>query len=374
MKFDKTLEEQLAELFNIGYIINLDLSEKYLNYIIDSLQTRVEIIDDINTPYKTLLPQIIDDSLKRNNTSEVLIPLSGGLDSRCLLGACLEVLPAKSIHAVTMGDKSNIDFKKASIACKNVNVEHIRIEPRDIKWTLKDHVDIARNHFIKTKAFCVERLLRMGVSLASFEHENTSVLSGYFGTVSGNLLPIIEREIISNKNFHLISDLVVANFLKKNFGIHDSPFNLNKLCISRMIEELTIRFDIKPYQAFTVFDIADFGLRQACFIKPNVTGFYEKVITPFDHPLWLSYWLNGPIINRLGKKAYKEGLTSTFKEIFFELQSSNMSLGEKKYGIYEYMNMVKKKASRLKGKLFELSFLEVNKKNSNPSATGIQQK
>jgi len=64
----------------------------------------------------------------------VLLPLSGGYDSRALLGAALECRPATSINTVTFGTPGTFDYDLGSLVAGAVGTNHRRIDltaPRD---------------------------------------------------------------------------------------------------------------------------------------------------------------------------------------------------------------------------------------------------
>jgi len=66
--------------------------------------------------------------------SRVLLPLSGGYDSRALLGAALECRPANSIHTVTYGTPGTFDYELGSLVAGAVGTVHRQIDlttPRD---------------------------------------------------------------------------------------------------------------------------------------------------------------------------------------------------------------------------------------------------
>lgn len=82
--------------------------------------------EDWHQTASTLLMRAAEDALA--GTHEIVIPLSGGLDSRALLGLALELLPAKSIRTLSYGVSGTLDFDLGNRVAQLAGTRHIRLE------------------------------------------------------------------------------------------------------------------------------------------------------------------------------------------------------------------------------------------------------
>ena len=60
--------------------------------------------------------------------SEVIVPLSGGLDSRTVLGALLETMPARSITTYTYGLRGTLDFEIGNEVARRAGTRHVTLD------------------------------------------------------------------------------------------------------------------------------------------------------------------------------------------------------------------------------------------------------
>lgn len=63
---------------------------------------------------------------------EVILPLSGGLDSRLILSMLLELIPAKNIYAFNYGTEGQLDFDIPPIIAKKAGINFQQVNYRDI--------------------------------------------------------------------------------------------------------------------------------------------------------------------------------------------------------------------------------------------------
>lgn len=132
---------------------------------------------------KETLLSTFNRSLK--GVSDVILPLSGGLDSRLILACLLECLPANKIHAFTYGLDNHLDFdippliaKKTGIHFTQVNLADISIQPNIINpqdYTLINTPAHNLIGFRITQTASKEALIKLDLN------EKTPVWSGFFG-------------------------------------------------------------------------------------------------------------------------------------------------------------------------------------------------
>ena len=170
------IKDNLLDILNFGYPLNGSPISLGMTNTLDSEPFS----------YKRLRDCFLSECEKLlGGDDEVLLPLSGGLDSRLILALLLELLPAKKIHAFTYGTEGQLDFEippiiaaKTGINFQRVNYSEVSISS-DIIMGDNFTLDTAPTHniigFNVTKAVSQKALGRLGVS------SKVPVWSGFLG-------------------------------------------------------------------------------------------------------------------------------------------------------------------------------------------------
>lgn len=107
---------------------------------------------------------------------EVCIPLSGGIDSRFLLGCAMELLPKEKITTITFGLPNSLDYKIGSGLAKQLGVRsiHLPFDKRPIAELLRDSFQTVEGAY-----WCVPThpILGLREAFQAFPF----ILSGYIG-------------------------------------------------------------------------------------------------------------------------------------------------------------------------------------------------
>lgn len=77
------------------------------------------------------------DAVQRETArhSEIVVPLSGGMDSRAILAALLEVLPAWKLNTYTHGTRGANDFELGNLVARRVGTRHVTIDLDDVPFS-----------------------------------------------------------------------------------------------------------------------------------------------------------------------------------------------------------------------------------------------
>ncbi|WCD78009.1 asparagine synthase-related protein [Pseudomonas sp. TUM22785] len=113
---------------------------------IDLFNTKKETTD---TPLEVLTSSI-SSRCKTNYYKRLVVRLSGGVDSTCILLSAIEAVGADRVTAITWLDEkssANADFKAATALCEKLNISHLlfKFEP----WyffqeiNLEDHISVS---------------------------------------------------------------------------------------------------------------------------------------------------------------------------------------------------------------------------------------
>jgi asparagine synthetase B (glutamine-hydrolysing) len=143
--------------------------------------------------------------------SEICVPLSGGMDSRFLLGCAMDVFEAKNITTLTFGRENSLDFKIGTGLARAMGLPNLRLpyDYREIAEQLKDTFPIGEGMFNAVPYHPVESFRSAIAGLPM-------MLSGYIGDLvfgSYDLSPD-EAESLNRdprillQRIHRIADLV----------------------------------------------------------------------------------------------------------------------------------------------------------------------
>jgi hypothetical protein len=265
----------------------------------------------------------------------VAIPLTAGLDSRGLLGACLNVLPADRIRCFTLGDEDHTDCVGASNVCQRFGVHWTRIDPSSIKWDVDEVANIVRRVWELSGAFLDAVTAGSFTALARDMRDDSLVLSGYLGDmISGGHILGGDQRSWRRRYF-------AKRFLNANSTRLGIPSRRQSL-IDHFVHFINRAHNcFRSMSGATNYDLLDLGFRQRLWISGLSNGIFRSSVSPYENPRWIGYWLNQDFWDRVNQKKYKSFLASSFPEVFSDMLPStgNRSL-RKKLGSYEILRKI----------------------------------
>jgi hypothetical protein len=277
----------LYDFHNEDYIYDLNESKKILDLCFDNILDNLQI------------------------KGVQCVPLSGGLDSRYILGALRERLNSNEIIAYSFGKPGQLDYEIAKKICKNFNIKHYLINLNEVDFSYNSLLESVG--YAKWTYMPDAYIQTLGYKLAT-DLNCENIWSGFMGDFltgghySGNEKYRIEDFIKSQKRSLKIKN--DKDFIFNQFnGFYD--FEVNSV----------IRFN----------EFLDFKIRQTNCISKIILGetklntwsarqntFYQNVeiITPFLDKVWAGYWLNMPRELHKNQKRYKELGLSKYTKLF----------------------------------------------------------
>jgi hypothetical protein len=295
------MDTALERYLSLGIVPDAGRANRYLDRVVAGP-------DPTEADPVKLLRTILRESLP--GSPDVVIPLSGGNDSRGVLGATLGILPAGSITCVTLGQADGLEWQIASEACRRTGVRHERIDPDEFVWDLDEMVELAKRAGRMGDGLPLIDSFFVFVQFAKRIGQGLPVLSGYLG------------DAISGK--HLGSESGNANPVEaaRRF-IFFNVFALNGVKRAGLVEWFTAFVEDNEwrrsnFRSFTQFDLLDFGFRQAHRIRAAITGPYANCFRPYEDPRWVRFWLQQPFGERLNQAFYRRFLRSEFPDVFSE--------------------------------------------------------
>jgi hypothetical protein len=258
-----------------------------------------------------ILRRVFQDSVAGPATAHV-VPLSGGLDSRAILGGLLENLEAREIRAVTFGSPGTWDYEmgRAVARAAGVRWEAIDLSAEDWKW------DIAR--LVKT-ARQLERPI--GVFETHVNHQvparcgaDDVYWSGFMGDpLSGSHLLRRDSATWGAAQQHFVR----CNRFCRSVDLLPPGFEpLGRLPPSPLPGGEDLGYD----------EQLDFAVRQQGLIRHIVLPRGYEYRTPFLHPAWVSFILGVPRRYRQGQYLYQEILKAAYARLFALPAKNNLGL------------------------------------------------
>ncbi len=314
----KKLAQDVADYFRLALVPDLDTAENWLEGLREAAEAaRAARHESPEYLFKALLPAIIDTGMKKVERSAILIPLTGGLDSRGLLGAALQTAPRQNVSAVTFAGHSTADLRVASEAAQRAGVKHHIANPNDLDWRLEDVVREAARNFSLSNTCCTESGLRASILVDRYTTTDTVILSGFFGdAITGGHLPFANEKATGTER-------LIRFFLEANQGqgidLIRSSYDeqrIRDLC-RRLLRTWTAW---RHFPGASPYDILDFGVRQGLRIRGNVPGDKRATLTPYTDPAWMGFWLRSPLPYRIEQSYYRHALKSAFPDIFEDLK------------------------------------------------------
>ena len=297
MTFDVT--DYLA----VGFV---PFPEKASQYI----QSLFGEIVDINIRAPLLLSRLIQEIAYDKGFRNVVIPLSGGLDSRSILGAALQVYEPSAIHCMTVGTEVLHDYVVAARTCKRLGVTHERIDPNALSWDLDRLQELAGAQYVRLGSLIPVDALIMCDAMAARIPAESAVLSGYLGDA-------ISGKHLSPGSHQMTPSMTVDTFVQKNRV--DSKFPPSAEVRRTLLEFLEEHGDaIRALPGAAPYDLLDLGFRQFHRIKAVTTWAFSSPLAPYEDPRWVAHWLSRPQEDRLDQSAYRNEMERAFPLVFSE--------------------------------------------------------
>lgn len=261
----------------------------------------------------SVLDETIDDLL--NHTSvcgDCVVPISGGWDSRILLGAALERFDHKQIKTVTFGVPGALDYEIGAQIAKRFSLDHHAVDLSQVELTWKGLLESVRDcpwTYVPDGFFN-----RLAVSQATASDRDI-VLSGFLGDpLTGGHLSATTTQS------EAIDEFVARQRREKSLWLPSPDYDPRSV-LPELPEDCPI----------PIGEFLDLGVRQANCIAPIVTpqkrwrrfigdmgqmsSTGARVLAPFSHPKWAAYWLGLPEKFKRGQNLYLEMMKYKFPRL-----------------------------------------------------------
>ncbi|WP_151618720.1 asparagine synthase-related protein [Heliorestis acidaminivorans] len=310
--------ENVKSYLYYGYLPNSMKSHELKNFLFlneNNIKDKKYIADITdNNNEKALIQQGINalkapyQNLPTNSTH--VLPLSGGLDSRAILGCLLEAGLKDQIVTVSFGTPGALDYEIGHYVAKEMGVPHEKVDLTQIKINQGDLINVIKHGGSWTyllDAFYNRLLVNQFGKDATY-------WSGYMGeALTGAHLP---------KEKSKTWDEAKQYFCKRNRWTR----SLNVLPEGITPESFLPEKPLMNQDIISYDEQLDFAVRQHACIKKIVLPSGYNYQTPFLHPEWVSFILNVPRKYRENQWLYKEILKTAFPKLFSLPTKTNIGL------------------------------------------------
>jgi hypothetical protein len=249
-------------------------------------------------------------SFQKPNGQLHIVPLSGGLDSRAILGGLMEAGYRDRIIVVTFGTPDTLDYEIGRSIAKNLGFSHECIDLSTIRIDQQLLLETAQNGASWT--FLIDAFYNSLVP--KMFGKEAIYWTGYMGdALSGAHLPPIESDSwqIAKRYF------AAWNHFCGSFRLTPQSFNAEG-CLPQhpLCNKKDMSFD----------DQLDFYIRQQCYISPVIIPKGYDYRTPFLTLDWVKFILSIPFEYRTGQYIYKKILLKAFSDLFKFPTKKNLGL------------------------------------------------
>jgi len=182
-----------------------------------------------------------------------VIPLSGGIDSRAILGTLLKFTEAKNIYTYTFGTPKTLDFEIGNRVAKEVGTYHYNFPLTEYRYKLSELIDISK---------------RVDGQTILFHHPPVSLVDELFSEYnvwSGIIIDVFFGRHTHRKKANNLVGAIINSF-SENLYVKSTDLTLNDSNqYSKFIDYDYNTEGILPYE-----HVIDLLNRQLKFIYPHV--------------------------------------------------------------------------------------------------------
>ena len=290
MSFEKLDNKRIEEiLFFLEYNYFPDFDKPFVSPFWGNARS-----DDKHV-FNSLL-SIICSYLKDHNSDQIVVPLSGGLDSRILLACAMEIKPLDKIKTFTYGLSNSYDMKIAQKITKELDIAHKPVLMDNIKIDDIDFEDIVVATEGKTTLFHTPNINEIKEYIS-----DDIILSGVMGDVVGGVhIKDTEKSDHSLHKAHL-------SFL------NDKKSSDLKLYSPKQYLELFKDVNLNNEFELDAKDYLYFYHRYPKYYKPHIEYDDFNYCTPFLHRDFAINFLGKKVSFTERKKEYKKLINSALK-------------------------------------------------------------
>ena len=240
-----------------------------------------------------------------SSSDNLLVPISGGLDSRLILSSIRQASSNREISTFTFGPRGSFDYEYGALVAKHYKTKHVSYDLSD--YNISKHI-IDNRRFIKNPTNILY-MPPLSIINSDFPPEKYTIISGFMGDPS----------VGSHYPHRYGSDGLNYVFSK------ETAEGVDRVSVSGFEDfEGSLRVYLRSNQLDSAIDIEkwDIANRQAFGILPKVQYAHYAYKFPFLDSAWLKLCSGLPISELRGLKFYNAFLAE-FDLAGFTLPTKN---------------------------------------------------
>lgn len=249
-----------------------------------------------------VLRRAITETLARSEPCSHVVPLSGGLDSRAILGGLLEDLDARRIQVITFGTPGTWDYEIGQVVARTAGVRCETIDLTSSVWKWDADKLVATAAQAESPIWVFDAYVNRAIP------ERFGPSSVYWSGFMGD--PLAGSHLLKEDSRSW--EQASTRFIERNC-----------FCRSMLLTPATFRAEkclpAKPLadsNTLTYDEQLDFTIRQQCLIRHIVLPTAYDYRTPFLHPAWVGFILSVPRRYREKQSLYEEILKAAYPRLF----------------------------------------------------------
>lgn len=258
------------------------------------------------------LDKLFDNLVPKTNGPH-LVPLSGGWDSRLVLGALME--RAEDVQTISLGARGQLDYEVGRKISRSLNLTHHKLDLSDFNLNWEDliHAASIAPWIYMPDALFMNHMYEKGIEKSGAR----TIWSGFLGEAltGGHYQPSHSHETLA---------LAQKNFARSQRKCPDNLLSSH---------ELYARYPDMPFPLYPVINCREFldlNIRQrGCVAKIALghdwTGWNSdqgnislstRLVAPFTDEGWARYWLNAPRKHHERQQLYRQMAEYRFPKLF----------------------------------------------------------
>ncbi len=233
------------------------------------------------------------------NRNDIVIPLSGGLDSRTMLAIALE--QGRSVTTATLGVPGTYDYDIGAYVAKKLSLPHHTFNVNK----LLSHV--STTDVVTT----IAKTGDWGNSIETYANLNIAevftdrpIVSGFLGDFIGGMYTGYRQ-----------LDWVEAKSQFSRDGCVSRKIRLTNPDFS-LVDYLPASPTLSRHSTLTPYEELVLTTRHTCSLRPTLYTHDFGYITPFRNRDWVEYMFGTPTKERVGPKLYRHILATTWPDLF----------------------------------------------------------
>lgn len=253
----------------------------------------------------SVLEECVAGAVQQSGGGRLLLPLTGGLDSRSILAAYLSNHRRDSVTCCTVGENNDRDVVVAQRVCDSLGIDWVHLQR--VEYDPELFSSSAASIHAATGSYIGIGSWSMRIPIVALASESDAMVLTGWGqqTIKEQPGPNLHGE-------KYISE--VARLFRKNSlgsprpedGIHEALSETASWVQSRLPSDCQI----------SLFELLRIAFPSNLRVQANVQAMFSRSAPVFARPLWMAHWYGRRLDERIFKKQWAEELHRRYPHVF----------------------------------------------------------